>query len=253
MSRVRGAHWGAAGRVSPHRSPVDTAFALDSTDVGRRAWTVLEEASERSTELMSDLESSASTAEWKVVRAASPEEAAAYVRSVGVDVEARTAVRSAHDILARMEIDAVLDGAGIAAHAMTLAGKDPDAERNAIREIAIHAGLGVTGVDYAVAETGSVVLLARSEVSRLPALAATCLRRCRREGQGPAVAGRAVHPAPRRVLPRQPGKLHEHHHRAEPDGGHSADPRHRRPRPRRRAHGAAGVTISDPVFDLVCS
>ena len=67
---------------------------------------MLEEASERSVELMADLESSASTAGWKVVRAASPEEAAAYVRSVGVDVEARTVVRSAHDILARMEIDA---------------------------------------------------------------------------------------------------------------------------------------------------
>ena len=169
MSRIRSA-LGRSRASQPSQVPSDTAFALDSTDVGRRAWAVLEEASERSVELMADLESSASTAGWKVVRAGSPEEAAAYVRSVGVDVEARTAVRSAHDILARMEIDAVLDGAGIAAHSMTLAGEDPDAERSAIREIAIHAGLGVTGVDYAVAETGSVVLLARSEVSRLPAL-----------------------------------------------------------------------------------
>ena len=85
-------------------------------------------------------------------------------------MEARTVVRSAHDVLARMEVDAVLDRAGIAAHVMTLAGKAPDSERDALREIAIHAGLGVTGVDYAVAETGSVVLLARAEVSRLPAL-----------------------------------------------------------------------------------
>ena len=169
MARIRGA-LGRSRASQPSQVPVDTALSLDSTDVSRRAWAVLEEASERSVELMADLESSASTAGWKVVRAASPEEAAAYVRSVGVDVEARTVVRSAHDILARMEIDEALGEGGIATHPMTLAGEDPDAERNVIREIAIHAGLGVTGVDYAVAETGSVVLLARSEVSRLPAL-----------------------------------------------------------------------------------
>ena len=169
MSRVRNA-LGRSGAAPPSQVPADTAFSLDATDVSRRAWAVLEEASERSAELMADLESSASTAGWKVARAGSPEAAAAYVRSVGVDVEARTAVRSAHDILARTKIDEALDGAGIATHTMTLAGDDPDAERSSLRDIAIHADLGVTGVDYAVAETGSVVLLARSEVSRLPAL-----------------------------------------------------------------------------------
>ena len=169
LSRVRSA-LGRSRAVQPSQIPSDTAFSRDAADVSRRAWAVLEEASERSAELMADLEDSASTAGWKVARAGSPEEAAAYVKSVGVDVEARTAVRSAHDILARMEVDAALSGVGIAAHTMTLAGDDPYAERGALREIAIHAGLGVTGVDYAVAETGSVVLLARSEVSRLPAL-----------------------------------------------------------------------------------
>ncbi len=169
LARIRSA-LGRSSTSQPSQVPVDTALSLDSIDVGRRAWAVLEEASERSAELMTDLESSASTAGWKVVRAGSPDEAAAYVKSVAVDVEARTVVRSAHEILVRMEVDGVLDGAGIAAHAMTLAGEDPDAERGALREIAIHAGLGVTGVDYAVAETGSVVLLARSEVSRLTAL-----------------------------------------------------------------------------------
>ena len=169
LSRVRSA-LGRSRAVQPSQIPGDTALSLDSTDVSRRAWAVLEEASERSAELMADLESSASTAGWKVARAGSPEEAAAYVRSVAVDVEARTAVRSAHDVLARMQVDAALDAVGIAVHTMTLTGDDPDAERSALREIAIHAGLGVTGVDYAVAETGSVVLLARSEVSRLPAL-----------------------------------------------------------------------------------
>ena len=169
LSRVRRALGrGNAGR--PRQVPGDTAFSRDAADVGRRAWAVLEEASERSAEFMADLESSASGAGWKVARAGTPGEAAAYVRSVAVDVEARTVVRSAHDILSGMDVDAALDGVGIAAHTMTLAGEDPDAERGALREIAAHAGLGVTGVDYAVTETGSVVLLARSEVSRLPAL-----------------------------------------------------------------------------------
>ena len=169
LSRVRSA-LGRSSAAPPPHVPADTAFALDATDVSRRAWAVLEDASERSAALLADLEAAASSAGWKVARAASPEEAAEYVRSVAVDVEARTAVRSAHDILARMEVDAALAGAGIAAHTMTLRGRDSDAERTTLRETAIHAGIGVTGVDYAVAETGSVVLLARSEMSRLPAL-----------------------------------------------------------------------------------
>ena len=98
LSRVRSA-LGRSRAVQPSQIPSDTAFSRDAADVSRRAWAVLEEASERSAELMADLEDSASTAGWKVVRAGSPEEAAAYVKSVGIDVEARTAVISAHDVL----------------------------------------------------------------------------------------------------------------------------------------------------------
>ena len=51
---------------------------------------------------------------------------------------------------------------GLATTVMPAAGVDPAAERQALRDLIAAADLGVTGVDLAVAETGSLVLLSGS-------------------------------------------------------------------------------------------
>ena len=45
-----------------------------------------------------------------------------------------------------------------------------DAQRQQLREKAIHTEIGLTGVDYAIAETGTCVLIPRKGVSRLVSL-----------------------------------------------------------------------------------
>ena len=57
---------------------------------------------------------------------------------------------------------AALSAGGLETVAMPAAGLEPPAERQALRELIAAADLGVTGVDLAVAETGSLVLLSGS-------------------------------------------------------------------------------------------
>ena len=152
------------------RPPSDTALSIDAAEVSKRALAALENASARQEDLVEALARSAASAGWKVARASTPEEAAGCVRSVALEVEAKSVVRSAHDVLDRIGMDAVLAGIGARTETMTLGDDAGEVERAALREAAIHAELGITGVDYAIAETGSVALLARAEVSRLVSL-----------------------------------------------------------------------------------
>ncbi len=160
----------ALGRDAPGASvqpPSETALSLDPADLDARARAAANDASERSDELMDALARSAASAGWKVARVSTLEEAAGYIRSAALDVEAKTVVRSAHELLDSMGIDAALANVGIRAETMTAG---DESGREALRETAFHAEMGVTGADYAIAETGSVALLARAEVSRLVAL-----------------------------------------------------------------------------------
>ena len=74
----------------------------------------------------------------------------------------------------RMGVEEALAPAGIEVTVMDTSGSaeaEREDERLAVRGAAIHADIGVTGVDYAIAETGSCVLAgSRSGVSRLVAL-----------------------------------------------------------------------------------
>jgi L-lactate utilization protein LutC len=112
---------------------------------------------------------SAEAAQWKVARAASLAEARQYVVDLATSLEARSLVRSAQEVVDRLDLESALSTAGVGLTRMALDSAD-DEQRAALRERAIAADLGVTGVDYAIVETGSCVLLAGETVSRLVAL-----------------------------------------------------------------------------------
>ena len=102
--------------------------------------------------------------------------------------------------------------------------------REAMRQAALDAQLGITGVDYAIAETGSVVLLPSAHLSRLTSLL-------------PPVHLAIVRP--REVLGTlddlfllrrlafydagEDGSLHQLHHRTQPHRRYRAADCHRRP------------------------
>lgn len=153
-------------------SPSDaTHLSLNSRQVESWALAITRGLEAHADEYMAQLEKTAAEAGWQVARCNTPAQAANHIRNVIKDVEATSILRSAHSALESLSLDSVLHGTGVNLEAMVLDdGTDKDAQRNAFREKAINADIGITGVDYAIAETGSAVLLGRQGISRVVSL-----------------------------------------------------------------------------------
>ena len=143
----------------------------DATDVEARAREVLDAARQDGEALLTKLQDSAERAGCVVSPVQSLEEATEYMRSVVRDLGAHLVVRSSHEVLGRTGIDAALSAAGVDIVLMAAEGDgDLDAHRRTLRDQAAEADVGITGVDYAIAETGSCVIIPRPGVSRVVSL-----------------------------------------------------------------------------------
>lgn len=153
---------------------VATHLSLRPEQVQARARSVADDVAARADELMGLMEKSAAEAAWNVYRTKSPGDAASYIRQVARDIEARTMLRSTHSALEALDIEAAMHGTGISLEVMALdddeRGDALEASRADFRQKVIAADIGITGVDYAIAETGSAVLLPRKGVSRVVSL-----------------------------------------------------------------------------------
>ncbi len=105
---------------------------------------------------------------WKVRRAPDPEEALGYLSSVMTQLGVKRAVRSTEDVFQQLAVDSILQRPGIET---TIIAQNENRSRETLRQEMIDADIGITGADYAVAETGSVVVLPRAGLSRLVSLA----------------------------------------------------------------------------------
>ncbi len=101
---------------------------------------------------------------WIVHRAAGVEDAVGYVYQLAEKIEARQVVRSVQGVFDDVPLDDALSSLGASVQVMAR-GHESDGIFNPA-----DADLGVTGVDYAIAETGTVVILPRRGVSRLTSL-----------------------------------------------------------------------------------
>ena len=104
---------------------------------------------------------------WKVARASTPEDVLDYICNLAASSGVRVAVRSDEEIFRRVPIDGPLSTMSIE---VTVMARDSGASREGLRQQAARADIGITGADYAVAETGSVVVLPRRGLSRLVSL-----------------------------------------------------------------------------------
>ena len=101
---------------------------------------------------------------WVVHRSTGLEDAIGYVCQLAQKIDARRVVRSADAVFDEIPIDEALSSLGASVQVMA-----NDAETAGAFNPA-DADLGVTGVDYAIAETGTAVILPRRGVSRLTSL-----------------------------------------------------------------------------------
>ena len=151
-----------------------THLSLNAEQVQRRVGLVAADIAARADELMDTMERTAAEAAWNVFRTQSPTEAADYVRRAAQDVEARTMLRSTHPVLAELDIESAMRGSGISLGVMALGDEEQgvarESRRDQLRQQVIAADIGITGVDYAIAETGSCVLLPRKGLSRVVSL-----------------------------------------------------------------------------------
>ena len=158
-------------RIRPPDSADDSALVFSTPDdVRKRAKGMQEEALMRSEELCNDLEQSARAAGWIVSWSKTQQDIADYVSRIAHKIETKLVVKSNHKVLDSVVADPQTFQQDVVIETMNMAGNNIDVERESLRQTAIRAGLGVTGVNYAIAETGSVVLLAGKELSRLVSL-----------------------------------------------------------------------------------
>ncbi len=105
---------------------------------------------------------------WRVYRASNAEEALDYICGLATSSSAKLVVRSDQEVFQSVPVDGSLSGMGVEVKVMAQAW---GLSREELRQTAARADIGITGADYAIAETGSVVVLPRQGLSRLVSLA----------------------------------------------------------------------------------
>ena len=138
-----------------------------------RVETVEELVNADADDLMAALAVSGETSGWVVERVANTAEAGRYVLEVARDLEARSAVHSLQRVVRDALQGDLFAGTGIELTPVSVDRTDELTEaesRAALRASMANADLGITGVDYAIAETGTCVIVPKAGSSRLVSL-----------------------------------------------------------------------------------
>ena len=147
----------------------------DLSDARTAAEDARDDAATRSAELLEEAAQALATTGWNVHRAETMEDVGDLIAAICRTIGAATALRSGHDVLDEARINPALERAGVDIQNMSLKDEMSDAERDeqrsAHRQEVFQTDVGITGGDYVIAETGTLVLHPQKGVSRLTSLA----------------------------------------------------------------------------------
>ena len=147
----------------------------DLSDARTAAEDARDDAATRSAELLEEAAQALATTGWNVHRAETMEDVGDKVADICRTIGATTALRSGHDVLDEARINPALERSGVDIRDMTLKDEMSDAERDeqrsAHRQEVFQTDVGITGGDYVIAETGTLVIHPKKGVSRLTSLA----------------------------------------------------------------------------------
>jgi L-lactate dehydrogenase complex protein LldG len=118
--------------------------------------------------LLAQLQKNAVLQEWNVVTVASEGEARDAIIAIAKGLDADLVVRTSHPIVERLGLDEALAATSI--ESVLLAASSFNGDREQLQDIAARANIGVTGVDYLIAETASASLVSREGMSRMASL-----------------------------------------------------------------------------------
>ncbi len=169
---VRTALGATSGR--PVAPAPESGLSVSAAELYEAASLVRAEMARRAGPLLESLAESARSTGWQVARAQTHEDAAEAVTSICRNGGVKAALRSAEDIFDRVPVDRALAASGVKTSVMARPPGAPGdtqgtpAER---RAAVFSADAGITGGDYAVVETGTLVVHPRKGLSRLISLA----------------------------------------------------------------------------------
>ena len=139
-------------------------------DRRQRAEQVRAVMAERAGELLEELAGSAAAAGWRVHRAGNDDEVVEAITRICAETDARKVLKSGEEVISGLNgLDDSLAAAGIEV-GVAVQQRGDEAEH---RARLFEADVGITGSDYAIAETGTVVVHPRGGLSRLVSLAPT--------------------------------------------------------------------------------
>ncbi len=172
LSNVSAALGRAAPPLDVGRSPVRYPDLNEARIAAEKA---RGDAAERSEELLEEATEALTTSGWNVHRAETMEDVGDLIAGICSDIGATTAMRSGHEVLDEALIDPALERSGVELQEMTLEDGISDSERDEMRSVhkkeVFRTNVGITGGDYVIAETGTLVIHPKKEVSRLVSLA----------------------------------------------------------------------------------
>ena len=169
---------GRSSGDGPIAAPPDFDVISPADERGRRAEQARAVMAERAGELLEELAESAAASGWRVHRATTDDEVVEAITRICADANARLALKSGEEMVTGLNgLDDALASVGVeVGSAVQPQADDPDTaagyeaeHRNKLFE----ADIGITGSDYAIAETGTVVVHPRRGLSRLVSLSPT--------------------------------------------------------------------------------
>ena len=157
----------ALGRDPGAPQPAYSRLSQDLAFLEEEADKVLERVTSIRDQLVDRLAEVAGLRGWQVQRTPDPEEAMAHIQSLAGRLGVDRIVRSSQDVFDFVPIDVALAAAGAA---VTEVAHGEEKSRESLRQEIVASGMGITGVDYAIAETGSAIIQPRKGLSRLVSL-----------------------------------------------------------------------------------
>lgn len=154
----------ALGRPSgPPDEPYDV-LVRELPELEAQAENVRARIARETPRLLEQMADTAGQRGWQVERCGGGEEALDYVTSLVRRLGVTSVARSQQPVFDEIPVDPAISAAGALCWPAVYDGPD---SRTAIRQRLLESGMGITGADYAIAETGSVVVVPRQGLSRL--------------------------------------------------------------------------------------
>lgn len=154
----------ALGRESgPPDEPYDV-LGRELPELEAQAENVRARIARERPQLLDQMAETAGLRGWNVQRCGGGEEALGYVTSLVRRLGVSSVARSVQTVFDTLPVDAAIAAAGGLCWPAVYDGPD---SRTVIRQRLLESGMGITGADYAIAETGSVVVVPRQGLSRL--------------------------------------------------------------------------------------